>query len=103
MDALVLVVVPRWLAFSHGLGRARLSDELLRGLVEANQRPRRIVRSRVDIEHGRASLGDLDMTPAFERREQHEEIGRPASSPSHTSFSRTRTTMVRLVSSASTI
>ena len=28
------------------------------------------------IGDGRASLGDLDMTPAFERREQHDEISR---------------------------
>ena len=26
---------------------------------------------------GRAPLGDLDMPPAFQRREQHEQIGRP--------------------------
>ena len=49
--ALVLVVVTRGLSCSHGLGRARLRDELLARLIEADQRARRIVRPRVDVEH----------------------------------------------------
>ena len=49
--ALVLVVVTRRLPRSHWLGRACLGDELLRRLVEADQRARRIVRPRVDLQH----------------------------------------------------
>ena len=51
MDALVLVVVTRRRSRSHGFRCARLGDELLGGFVEADQRPRRIVRPRVDVEH----------------------------------------------------
>jgi hypothetical protein len=31
----------------------------------------------VSIVHGSVTIGDFDMPPAFERREHHEEVGRP--------------------------
>ena len=49
--ALVLVVVTRGLAGLHRLRLPRLGDELLRRLIEADQRPRWIVRSFVNIKH----------------------------------------------------
>ena len=49
--ALVLVVVARRLARPHRQRRARLGDELLGGLVEADERPGRIVRAVIDLEH----------------------------------------------------
>ena len=51
MDALVLVVVAGRKAWLHRLWRAGFLDQLLRDFVEADQRPRRIVRARVDVEH----------------------------------------------------
>ena len=51
MDALVFVVVARGLARLHRLRRARLADKLLGGFIETDQRARRIMRSRVDVEH----------------------------------------------------
>ena len=49
--ALVLVVVahrPSWL---HWFRRARLANKLLGGFIEADQRARRIMRSRVDVQY----------------------------------------------------
>lgn len=51
MDALVLVVVTRWLAGPHRLRRARLGNELLARLIETNQRTLGIVGPRVNVEH----------------------------------------------------
>ena len=51
MDALVLVVVTRRLSRPHRLRCARLGNQLLRGFVEADERERRIMRSRIDVEH----------------------------------------------------
>jgi hypothetical protein len=51
MDALVLIVVARRLAGPNPERRARLGDALLGGLVAAHERPGRIVRAGVDLEH----------------------------------------------------
>jgi hypothetical protein len=59
MDALVLVVLTRGLSRLHRFGGARLGDVgsgfaapvLLTRFIEADQRSRRVVRSRVDVEH----------------------------------------------------
>ena len=49
--AFVLVVVTRRLSWLHRCGCAGLGDELLGGFVEADERARRIVRPRVDVQH----------------------------------------------------
>ena len=49
--AFVFVIVPRWLSKFGRDRRARLDDQLLRGLVEAHERALRIVRSLIDFQH----------------------------------------------------
>ncbi len=49
--ALVLVVVARRPSRLHRDGRARLGYKLFRCFVEADERPGRVVRSRVDLKH----------------------------------------------------
>ena len=49
--ALILVVVASRLAGPHGQRHSSLGDQLLGGLVEADQRPARIVRTVIDLEH----------------------------------------------------
>jgi hypothetical protein len=51
MDAFVLIVVTRGLSRPYRFRRARLCDKLLRRLIEADLRARRIKRPRVDVEH----------------------------------------------------
>lgn len=49
--ALVFVVVAGRTAWRDGHGGARLDDQLLRGLVEADNRPFRVVWTGVDLQH----------------------------------------------------
>ena len=49
--ALVFVIGPLRLSRFHRNRRSRLGNELLRGLVEADERPIRIVGPRINIEH----------------------------------------------------
>lgn len=49
--ALIFIVVAGWLAWPHREGRARLGYKLFRCFVEADERPGRIVRPRVDLKH----------------------------------------------------
>jgi hypothetical protein len=62
--AFVLVVVPRQQSGLHRLRRACLGDKLLGCFIEADQRPRRIMRPRIDVEHilHRSDEGSVGMS-----------------------------------------